>query len=194
MKRAVFIFALAMGILFHGTSYAGEGFYEKMLICSQMEDGAKRLECYDNTINKNNNKNTDKNNWKINITEFKIDDSKSILIRTEDTQNMNLMNVVPRFIIRIIKNEIDVFISWDFHLKNKDYPLRIRIDKNKPEIIPSRTSYEGKDSFLYDPLNFIERLLNHETLLVEIVSDDGIPVLAEFNISGLKDILEKIEL
>ena len=200
MKRAVFIFALAIGVLFAGISLADEGVNEKLAICAKMEDGAKRLECYDSIAMKKedekseNAENEKRENWITYEDVNKMDDSKIITLVTRSKEEIynGTSTVSPRLYIRCRKNKTDAFIVWDSFITDSESTTTVRLDNEKAKKVYGNPSTDNDAVFFNSPINFIKSLYGHKRLLAQVTPYRKFPITAEFDITGIEEAIEPI--
>lgn len=179
-----------------------EGVEHEIAVCSKIEDGIKRLECFDAIVSSkglsaNDKKDESNNQWEIITDKSKIDDSESVIIATKSVEPIEgrykRERIEPIIYIRCQENKTDVFVNFNMFLGTRTINVTERIDSSKAKNENWYLSTDNKAIFKKSPIQFIKSLFGHNKLLLQLTPYNENPRIVEFNISGLEDIIEPLQ-
>lgn len=210
MKRLLFCLLLCVPVI--GLAFTDVDM-SKLLLCKEMPDDEKRLECFDKAaislqvvakertaeLKEEEQKPSlsgDTGGWEVEEETSKVDDSKSVfllLASDEKVKGMFGLEKHPILILRCIENKTAVVLLLDTHLGMRDPGIIMRLDKEKPIKKPWNilTTYKG---LLHpQPIKLIRDLLKSEKMFVRVVPSSGGAMDMEFSLAGLENVIKPLQ-
>ncbi len=202
---------LLLIVLFTSAAFSAEP--SPLLKCSTIQDGIKRLACFDDLAKadqKNSDQNATKslnvtesksNNWKLSVSQSKIDDSETVVLMTdakEPVPGRFKRQAIPTLIIRCLEKTTSSYINFDglFMSDNAGHgKVTFRIDKDKPFTQNMSVSNDHKALGLWNggtAIPFIKKLMAGETLIVQATPYSEAAVMLTFDISNLEKEIEPL--
>lgn len=137
--------------------------------------------------------------WQVLSDVSEMDDSQSVFVtkRSENTVQAWLQNVRPVLTIRCLENKTDVIvnINTSFAVVYGEYEkvsVRLRIDDDKAYSQLWGESTDNDAAFAPNPISLAKKLANAETLKFEFTPHNADPVIAEFDMRGVKPHIQKV--
>ncbi len=170
-------------------------------VCASKSSDAVRLICYDSLaiklgVDKPKTKiTTGKGHWKVRDDKSQIDDSVNVTLSLSSNKKVHsgYKSVQPRLYVRCSENKTNVFLTWDLYLGLKQTNMLTRFDKLKASTSSWSLSTDNKAVFVKGSnINFAQKLMKHKKLLVQITPYNKNPVMATFDISGLKEAIQPL--
>ncbi|MFP4383437.1 MAG: hypothetical protein ACLFST_06485 [Spirochaetia bacterium] len=160
--------------------------------CYQIGNDANRLESYDQLAEQlgitKKSVNASESKWQVTVDKDPISDSKKIFFFLPAETN-NLYDEVI-LIIRVQDSATELFVDWDDYLADNT-KITVRFDKEDPYSVNWVESIDNTALFCNCPLGFIEKILQHNSLVLRTSPYDEGPKTAIFDISGLKPLAEQ---
>jgi hypothetical protein len=127
--------------------------------------------------------------WNVSRGKSKKDDSTTVTISTSASnlgRDVLGRDVVPKLYVRCMENSTDLIVSVDgSYLSNESIPVTTRIDKARAETVEWGVS-TGHDAVLRrQPIPFIRKLVDSETLWVQVTPHGQDPMSFTFVTYGL---------
>ena len=179
-----------------------EGLEAGLARCSQIEDGIKRLECFDSLVKSEaiaaqESKAETRNQWDVYVDTSKIDDSRKIHLSTQAIEPIvgrySREQLYPTLWIRCQENRTELFVAWDMFLGTNSISVTERIDAEKAKNSQWSISTDSKAIFHHNAIAFIKSLLGHDKLLLQLTPFGENTRLVEFTITGLEDVIEPLQ-
>lgn len=101
----------------------------------------------------------------------------------------------PRLYISCERNETKIFVDFDTDVVSSpegSKRVTFQIDSEKAFELDTKPAPDLFTLFIPRPVNFIEQLYGHKSLLVRTQLADGAKVTLTFNISGLKEVITEL--
>jgi RNA polymerase subunit RPABC4/transcription elongation factor Spt4 len=132
------------------------------------------------------------NNWIVERSKSKMDDSDGITLITESTQPISgwLNETMPKLVVLCQERKLSVMVDMgtrvhpDLDNYEKSY-VRLRIDKDKPTNENWRQTTDHKILFAPKPKLLISQLANAETFIFQFTPLNSGTASAVFNVQGL---------
>lgn len=168
--------------------------------CSKITDDNDRLKCFDNIVNNLNKEsnlvdNLSDDKWISDIKESKLDNSKTIyFIKKSENELPNQIgkNTPVDLVIRCANNTTETYISWPSFLGINDVNVSYKIDDGKINKSYWNVSTDHKAVFSKNPIKFLKELNNKKILIIQLTPHSFGPQEAEFNLSGIDKVIDKI--
>jgi len=175
--------------------------------CADKSTDAMRLMCYDNLAKKldvdkpKSKVSADKGKWIISEETSAIDDSKNVtlMLDAENDIKGSLNSLTPKLILRCSEKQTHVYVNWGVYLGIKSTSVLIRLDKDKAQTRKWAISTDNKSTFAVDKyfdndgVYFINELLQHNKLLMQITPFRANPVMTTFELEGLKESIKPLK-
>lgn len=206
-------FALAFVALFAVGVASADELQKDILSCSSMSDGVKRLECFDNLATATQGIADDKaeemigsdaptpSNWRVRISQSKIDDSKIVVMITDANETVSARfnrNAKPSLILRCLENATSAYINFDgLHMADIQSYGRVtfRVDKQKAFTRSTDVSTDNSALGFWSggsAIPFIKGLFGGSTLIVQATPFSESAVTFSMNIEGLEDAIQPL--
>lgn len=176
-----------------------EDLEKKLYECVKIENSIKRLECYDTISQKENiapkESHSSSNQWEIIEETSKMDDNKVIVVSNKSIdpiQNKIGKQFHPNIVIRCSEKETDFYVNWDMFIGINNVEMTHRIDKEKAKTTYWNTSTDHTATFSNKPIAFVKSLYGHKNLVLRITPYNSNPRTAEFDITGIEEIIKPI--
>lgn len=160
--------------------------------CCQIGNDANRLESYDQLAEQlgitRKTVNASESKWQVTVDKDPISDSKKIFFFLPAETNDLYDEVV--LVIRVQDSKTELFVNWDDYLADNT-KVTIRFDKEDPYSVNWTESINNTALFCNCPLGFIEKMLQHSSLVLRTSPYDEGPKTAIFDISGLRPLAEQ---
>lgn len=133
--------------------------------------------------------------WDVNFSRSEMDDTPQVVMRVESLETIekhgNLIR--PILIIRCAENSTDLFITYKkIFLNTESIQVEYRLDDNKSIKATWGISTDYKATFARKPINLIKSMFNKDRMLIRLTPYGDSPIVAKFNISGLKESIEPL--
>lgn len=178
---------------FSDTDLSKEDIVGKLESIFQIPDDSNRLESYDQFaarlgISKKaeaeNGDGTTENKWEVSVQKDPMDDSEKIFFMLPAETSSSYDQVV--MFIRYQNGSTDLFVAWDDYLSDNTR-MTIRFGDNDPYTENWSESSDNTAVFCRSPLSFIQKISEHDRLVMRITPYSEGPKTAVFDIRGLKD-------
>lgn len=184
-----------------------------MLSCSAVKDGIKRLECFDRLAMliqgaadvqakiELSQSNSSFENWRVTVSQSKIDDSKSVVLATVSNETVPgrfNRTAKPGLILRCLQNTTSAYINFDgLHMADiRGYGrVTFRVDKRKAFTRTTDVSTDNSSLGFWNggsSIPFIKQLFGGSTLLVQATPFGKSPVTFSLDISGLEESIKPL--
>jgi len=159
----------------------------------QIPDDSNRLESYDQFVaslgivtkpGAVGEGGTTASKWEVSVQSDPMDDSKKIFFMLPAETSTAYDNVV--LFIRYQNGSTDLFVAWDEYLSDNTR-MTIRFGDNDPYTENWSESSDNTAVFCRSPLTFIQKIAEHDRLVMWITPYSEGPKTAVFDIRGLKD-------
>jgi type VI secretion system protein VasI len=164
--------------------------------CAANKSDAERLICFDalaKTLGVDQPKTkvtTGIGKWNLQEDKSPIDDTVNVYLSiiSNEPVSSGYNTVKPSLFIRCSEGKTNVFLNWGLYLGLDETKMLTRFDKEKAETSSWSISTDNKAIFFQGKdIEFAKKLMQHETLLTQITPYGQSPVMATFEISGLKE-------
>ena len=175
--------------------------------CSALEDGLKRLACFDDIAAVLNGaadqevaasvaSAEDKGKWQQSIEASKIDDSTTVVLRLEAESpivDRFERSHLPALIIRCMEKVSALYWTFDglFVADSGGFgKVTVRLDREKARTFQTSASTDNQALGLWSggqAIPFIRSMLDNSTMLVRMTPFSDSPVEMEFDIRGLAE-------
>lgn len=159
----------------------------------QISDDMNRLESYDQftaslgiakepvTVSEDK---TTESKWEVSTRTDPMDDSKKIFFMLPAGSSTAYDQVV--MFIRYQNGSTELFVAWDEYLSDNTR-MTIRFGDNNPYTENWSKSADSTAVFCKNPVSFIQKIAEHDKLVLRITPYSEGPKTAVFDIRGLKD-------
>lgn len=156
---------------------------------SRISDSDKRLKEYDALAQIHGRPAVkSEKQWNIFEETDPFDDSRRVMLSLKAYRTTSSYR--PAYLyIRFNKDKYEVFISSEEYLADNNQ-IVYRFDKEKAKTENWQTSTDQKALFCPGPVKFIQSIIKSRELAVKIYPYNDNTVVAQFNIEGLKKIIE----
>lgn len=175
---------------------------KEIAICAAKESDAERLICYDKLakklgIDKSKSKSIKgKGKWQVRKSISPIDDSTNVYLylNSEEPVKSGYKIVRPSLYIRCKENKTDVYLNWNLYLGLDTTKMLTRFDSEPAYTSTWSISTDTKAVFVRgnNDISFAKKMMEHSKLLVQITPYGENPVMATFDIKGLKEAINPL--
>ncbi len=186
--RTVCLFMLAALVMpLH--SHA-EGLISDLAACATIEDGDRRLECFDALARREKEaaEQAKDQHWFVSQYRSKLDDSQNVFLSAPaiaPIEDRDGRAHRPSLCIRCSENKTHAYVIWDIPLGSHDPIITERLDQKKAMEMTWELSSDKKACFRPAPVAFLKTLVKHDKLLLHIVPENDTAQTAEFSLEGL---------
>jgi Type VI secretion system VasI, EvfG, VC_A0118 len=174
------------------TAYAETNQAEAANRCATIVDDEKRLKCFDDLFStKRGERNT--------VGNAEAKSSWSIIESTSPTDNSypqfsaGLVVGDAALILRCREQRTEAaFSTRDTYLGDETVTVRYRIDLQEPVKEVWRSSMNGRAAFVPHPVDFIRTLPDRGRIFIRAITADGSNKDANFQLSGVSEIRDKV--
>lgn len=172
--------------------------------CSQVEDDAKRLACYDAILSDASQADTAVDDdgkiagWMVREETNPIDDKVSVTIARMSDEEYNTKYGSDKAVLAIacLEGEYRAWFAFrGSHLPKDEAPVTIRLDRDEPSVHLLSPSDNRKAYGMWDQkrvASFIDSLTGRQKIAVRAFDDDGRRIETVFSLSGLDKALPKV--
>lgn len=194
MKKLLILFTVFLGL------EAIADTKTDIAICAKKETDAERLICYDDLAKKLNvdkpktTVSTGKGKWIVSEQASQIDDSKKVILilDAETDVGYGYRRTTPSMILRCSENETNAYINTNYYLGLDSISVLTRLDKNKATKSYWSISTDGKAIFAPNNISFIKKLLEHDSLLIQLTPYGESPIMTTFDLRGVKEAVKPL--
>jgi hypothetical protein len=177
-----------------------------MSLCSSIWDKAERLACYDRVVTEKPQQPRASNRSALpdglhsgspggivaDIASNLLENSRDVFMRAQAA--FNQFDFVRRrtLLIRCKDKRLDVYVDWGEKIEvgRQGIAVAQRFDAGSVSTSSWNGSTSGDTTFHPQPLEFLRQAGNSSTVVVQTRVGNKSPITAEFNIAGLRNILE----
>ena len=185
MLCLLFLAVFAMPLPVHA-----EGLSSDLAACATIEDGSRRLECYD-ALAQREKEAADlakKEPWFVSQYASKLDDSQNVFLSASAMApfiDRDGRPHWPSLCMRCSENKTFAYVIWDIPLGSHDLKVTERLDQQKAEEATWEVSSDRKACFRPSAVAFLKSLVRHNKLLLQVVPENDTAQTAEFSLEGL---------
>lgn len=172
--------------------YIWLGLFALIFVFSRLESMAPKSSTNSSSLAPN------ANDWIVHREQSSMDDSATLKIEKDASAPVKawLKEIVPALRIQCQEKKTNVlFIATDFTPVVGEFGkanFRIRIDEGKAFPQFWNESTDGEAAFAPDPINFLRKIQDANTLRIEFNPANTTLAQAEFSLTGLKPLLQEI--
>lgn len=176
----------------------------EIALCSQTASGKERLRCFDD-LSATSSLDLEKTNlkaegsvsngaWDASSSTSPVDDSTTILLSLSalNPVSSRVGGVTPRITIRCKQNQTDFIVHWSTFINNDDTAVLTRIDKDKAQTTSWNVSTDYVSTFARNPIPLIKSMQGKSTLIVGVTPHSSSPLIAEFDITGIREAIKPL--
>ncbi|MGV0817151.1 type VI secretion system-associated protein TagO [Martelella sp. AMO21009] len=173
--------------------------------CAAISNNLDRLSCYDKASGRSPSVNiakADGSAWRVRSETSKLTDMTNVFIQNDSKEDIycgRYSNSPATIIVRCMDNVTSFYVSTDCHLASSDYSnygeVTYRLDDEPADKIDmdASTSNEALGLWRGDrAIPFIKRMLEADRLLLQFTPYGQNSVLAEYDISGLNEVIKPL--
>jgi len=190
MKRT--LVGLMIGLSFVGASSVTKAASD-LSQCIKIESPLDRLSCYDEKSGRTPKAEMNKSGkWKVSVETSKMKDTTDITIiqSSENNVQCNYGGNKINLYIRCKENAVDV-LFYGGGCFFTETSAEFRLDKEQTYKEDMVVSTNNKALFIRNPKSFIKKMFDKNQLYWRVSPYNESPILAEFDITGLKDVIAK---
>lgn len=178
--------------------------------CAGIEDGVKRLECYD-AIGKDLQQKADNalsealmvktsGSWRTDVRKSPVDDSPSVVISTVSKSSVatKFKTHTPMLIARCVENKTSMYVDFDGAFMS-DYGsfgnVTLRADKEPAKTYSMNASTDHNALGVWSggtAIPMLKSLLGKTALMVRATPHSESPLTFEFDISGMDEAIKPV--
>ena len=192
-------------LIFSSFLYAGDFSY-----CAKIGSDRERLSCFDNIVKKlgipikketekiEEEKSNDLPKWVVSDSSSEMDDSKTVVMSLESENTVTgwlTKNYSPTLIIRCQENKTDMYMNTEsqFHRSSLDsVKAKIRLDDEKSKTYRFSVSTDNMSIFFRKPIGHLKKMFSSQEMKIGWTPFNANPVIAKFDIRGLKDLIKPL--
>lgn len=141
--------------------------------------------------------------WTIDASRSPIDDSETVVLSVEANKAIRGAfgaEQRPLLILRCKENETNAYVPLGFRpetQRDSDYheyaPFTVRFGSSAAETVNFTLSTDHEALFFPNPVPSIKRMLQHESLLIEVQPSMGSPQIVIFRMQGLAELIPQLQ-
>lgn len=136
--------------------------------------------------------------WNLNVGASQMDDSRTVVLHTPAQNRISGRygsTVHPQLFLRCSENTTSLYVNWDMYISTQNQNLRYRIGEASPRNQTWGIATNHEATGLWSggqSIPVIQRMLGEDRMLIEVTPYGENSVTAEFNISGLNELIEPL--
>jgi type VI secretion system protein VasI len=141
--------------------------------------------------------------WTVDVSRSPIDDSETVVLQIDANEPLRTGyggTERPALILRCKENTTAAYVplgtnpetTRDEHF-DEYAPFTVRYGADAAEVVRFSLSTDREALFFPDPIPAIQRMLSHDSMLIEIQPSLGIPQVITFGLTGLRDLLPALQ-